>query len=157
MTLQSIYFYAGIAGFCLAALFAILAVVYFFKADVRGVYADLTGKEKTSDQKETSRRRKKAKRVTAQSNEPHYEGGIEHVEMRERSGNRRRSADSYETKQNPKAVLREKQDAAYAQHGEAVSAFRVVVECMACDSAYYLDADGNLLPQESKEEGRVTL
>ena len=79
MTLQNIYFLVGAAGFLLAAICAISAVAYFFRADIRGVLADLSGKTRSAELAEFAmpKRGRSSKKSILTGNDE-WIGGIAH-------------------------------------------------------------------------------
>lgn len=87
MSLQTIYFYIGVAGFALAAICAISAIAYFLRADIRGVLADLSGKTRAAELAEFTmpKRGRGSKKSVLVGNEE-WTGSIAQGDLAARSG-----------------------------------------------------------------------
>lgn len=85
MNLQTIYFVIGVVGLALAAVFAIAAIAYFLKADIRGVRADLSGKARQSGLSERAERKNARRAKNVLTKEDEWKGRISQGDLAAKS------------------------------------------------------------------------
>jgi nitrogen fixation-related uncharacterized protein len=158
ITLQSIYFFIGVGGIAIGIILAIVAVIYFFRADIRGVKDDLSGKAKQIEmEKAATEKTKKKKRVL--TNKQEWTGGVAQGSIEQRSttsgtdssastdatfdtdyaagGNKSNKAKSF-------ASVSTKSNAIGARGTTSDVAFQIRQKCLDIHHGFVIDVNGGL-------------
>lgn len=143
MNLQTIYFMVGVAGLVLAAGFALSAIVYFVKADIRGVRADLSGKARQAGLSERAERKNARAAKNVLTKEDEWKGRISQGDLAAKDDDACQVAGASDALTDPGESMGDPPSEVPSKQESPAVPFTMIRSVVAVHSTSAVDAQGN--------------